>query len=389
LSARDAGGPILIAGGGTGGHVFPAIAVADAIRAVSDVEVVFAGAVRGLETRLVPARGYKLEVLRIEPMTGGGVARAVRGGLIAAKATADAARLVRKLRPRAVLSVGGYAAGPVALAAAALGVPVAVFEPNSVVGLTNRLLSPVARRAYVAFDEAGASFRKAAVRRLGVPLRDGFVPRAYVCGASARVFVIGGSQGALALNERLPVAIARARGEVPHLEILHQTGATADETVRAAYRREGISDAVVTPFLDDVAGGLALADVIVARAGAGTIAEITAVGRASILVPFPHAAGDHQAKNAEALANAGGAIAIRQEAADATRLADEIVRLLRDDGARLAMANAARSHGRPTAARDVALDLLDLAGVKVDAEFSKRRARNANGISHGSPNGMH
>jgi UDP-N-acetylglucosamine--N-acetylmuramyl-(pentapeptide) pyrophosphoryl-undecaprenol N-acetylglucosamine transferase len=389
MSTRSASGPILIAGGGTGGHVFPAIAVADAIRAVSDVDVVFAGAVRGLETRLVPARGYTLEVLRIEPMTGGGVGRAVRGGIIAAKATAEAARLVRRLRPRAVLSVGGYAAGPVALAAAALGAPVAVFEPNSVVGLTNRLLAPLARRAYVAFDEAGASFRRGAVRRLGVPLRDGFVPRPYVAGGSARVFVIGGSQGALALNERLPVAIARARGELSRIEVVHQTGAGADETVRDAYRREGVSDAVVTPFLDDVAGELSKADLVVARAGAGTIAEITAIGRASLLVPFPHAAGDHQAKNAEALARAGGAVAIRQEAADATRIAAEIVRLLGDDAARVAMANAARAHGRPTAARDVALDLLDLAGVAVDLDLPKRRARYTNGASHRSPNGVH
>ncbi len=387
MSAR--GGPILIAGGGTGGHVFPAIAVADAIRAVSDIEVVFAGAVRGLETRLVPARGYTLEVLHIEPMTGGGVARAVRGGLVAAKATADAVRLVRRLRPRAVLSVGGYAAGPVALAAAALGVPVAVFEPNSVVGLTNRLLAPVARRAYVAFDEAGAPFRRGAVRRLGVPLRDGFVPSAYVCRGSARVFVLGGSQGALALNERLPVAIARARGDVAGIEVLHQTGAGADDIVRAAYRREGVDDANVTPFLDDVAGELSRADLVVARAGAGAVAEITAIGRAAVLVPFPHAAGDHQAKNAEALARAGGAVAIRQEAADATRIAHEIVRLLRDDGARLAMANAARAHGRPTAARDVALDLLGLAGVTIDVDLPKRRARHANGAAHRSPNGAH
>lgn len=374
--------PILIAGGGTGGHVFPGLAVADALRALANVEITFAGTPRGLEGRLVPARGYRLELLDVEPMTGGGAARAVRGAFVAAKATAQATRVVKTMRPRAVLSVGGYAAGPISLAAALLGIPVTVFEPNSVVGLTNRMLAPIAKRAYVAWEEAGAPFRKSAVRVVGVPLRTGFVPSTYAPRGTARVLVMGGSQGAAALNERMPEALARVAADVPTLEVIHQAGKDRDDAVRAAYAREGFARVTVVPFFDDVAAEIALADVIVARAGAGTVAEIAAVGRASVLVPFPHAAADHQAKNAEALARQGGAVAIRQQAADATRLTMEITRLLLDDVARVTMADAARAHGKPGAAYDLARDLLELAGIPLGGAAPTNGARATNGIAH-------
>jgi UDP-N-acetylglucosamine--N-acetylmuramyl-(pentapeptide) pyrophosphoryl-undecaprenol N-acetylglucosamine transferase len=269
---------------------------------------------------------------------------------------------VRALRPRAVLGVGGYAAGPVTLAAALLGVPVALMEPNRVVGLANRLLAPFARRAYVAWEETGAGFRAGTKRVYGVPLRAGFAPKPYVARGTARVLVLGGSQGAAALNERMPQAVARLTG-LTGLEVLHQAGRDREGDVRAAYQRAGVARVSVVPFIDDVPQALADADLVVARAGASSIAELTAVGRASVLVPFPHAADDHQARNAEALARAGGAVCVRQEAADAARLAREIEALLGDDGARTAMADACRACGRPEAARDVAVDLLALAGI--------------------------
>jgi UDP-N-acetylglucosamine--N-acetylmuramyl-(pentapeptide) pyrophosphoryl-undecaprenol N-acetylglucosamine transferase len=376
--------PILIAGGGTGGHVFPGLAVADALRALAHVEVTFAGTPRGLEGRLVPPRGYRLELLDVEPMTGGGAARAVRGAFVAAKATAEATRVVRRLAPRAVLSVGGYAAGPISLAAALLGIPVTVFEPNSVVGLTNRMLATVAKRAYVAWAEAGAPFRKSAVRLVGVPLRTGFVPTAYAPSGGARVLVMGGSQGAAALNERMPEALARVAVDVPALEVIHQAGKDRDDAVRAAYAREGFTRVKVVPFLEDVAHEIAMADVVVARAGAGTVAEIAAIGRASLLVPFPHAAADHQAKNAEALARQGGAIAIRQQAADATRITMELTRLLQHGDARVAMADAARAHGKPRAAEDLARDLLELAGIPLGGATPIDGARVTNGVLPGA-----
>jgi UDP-N-acetylglucosamine--N-acetylmuramyl-(pentapeptide) pyrophosphoryl-undecaprenol N-acetylglucosamine transferase len=367
---------ILIAGGGTGGHVFPAIAVADALEGLAEVGIVFCGTVRGVEVRVVPARGWTLELLDIEPIRGHGAARGVRASILAARATVQALALVRRLQPRAVLSVGGYAAGPVAIAGALCGVPVAVLEPNRVFGLTNRLIVPFATRAYVAWKEAAPRFRSSAIRVYGVPLRRGFAPRPYVSRGTARVLVMGGSQGAGALNERMPGAIARAGRAVQRLEVVHQSGRERDEAVRAAYAREAVDRVVVVPFLDDVAGAIADADVIVARAGAGTIAEITAVGRAAVLVPFPDAADDHQRLNAEALARLGAAVSVRQEQADATRLASEIERLLSDDAARASLADRARACGKPSAAHDVAADLLFVAGID-------ERWRSANGaIAH-------
>jgi UDP-N-acetylglucosamine--N-acetylmuramyl-(pentapeptide) pyrophosphoryl-undecaprenol N-acetylglucosamine transferase len=185
---------------------------------------------------------------------------------------------------------------------------------------------------------------------------------------------MGGSQGAQALNDRLPFAIARACEQVPGLEVMHQTGRDREVAVREGYAREKVPHATVTAYLEDVPREIARADVVVARAGAATTAEIAAVGRASILIPFPHAADDHQAKNAEALARKGGAIAIRQESADAVRIASELVRLLTDERARTKMADAARASGHPQAAFEIARDLLDLVGVP--ASIPKPRAVN-------------
>jgi UDP-N-acetylglucosamine--N-acetylmuramyl-(pentapeptide) pyrophosphoryl-undecaprenol N-acetylglucosamine transferase len=354
---------ILIAGGGTGGHVFPGLAVADALKALADVEVVFCGTARGIEARVVPARGYRLEIMAAEPIKGGGPARAVKGAAIAARETAKAVALVRRVKPRVVLSTGGYAAGPVSLAAAVLRVPLALLEPNSTIGFANKVLAPLASRAYVAWSEVGATFRAGRARTYGVPLRAGFSPQPYAVGTSARVLVLGGSQGAAPLNDRVPPAIARVRERLPAVEVLHQAGRERDRRVRERYESLGVSDATVVEFVEDVAREIAAADVIVARSGAVTVAELAAVGRAAILVPFPQAADDHQFKNADALAKVGGALCIRQEAADDARLATELLALFADGAARVAMADASRAHGRPTAAHDIARDLLDLAGI--------------------------
>jgi UDP-N-acetylglucosamine--N-acetylmuramyl-(pentapeptide) pyrophosphoryl-undecaprenol N-acetylglucosamine transferase len=274
--------------------------------------------------------------------------------------------MVRRLDPAAVLSVGGYAAGPAALACVSQRVPLAILEPNSTLGLANRLLAPFARRAYVAWSETRRHFRPDKVRLYGVPLRGGFAPRPYAPREGVRrLLVLGGSQGAQALNEVLPRALARIAGANGPLEVLHQAGRDRDADVRAAYERAGVKDVVVVPFLDGIAERIAAADLIVARAGAVTVAEISAIGRAVILVPFPHAADDHQAKNALALAATGGAICIRQEAADEARLAEEIGTLLSDDARRVRIADAAREHGRPQAADDIARDLLELARIPV------------------------
>ncbi|MBX3198686.1 MAG: undecaprenyldiphospho-muramoylpentapeptide beta-N-acetylglucosaminyltransferase [Labilithrix sp.] len=370
---------ILVAGGGTGGHVFPGLAVARALGRLADVDVVFAGSPRGLEARVVPEHGYALELLDVSPMKGGGPGRAIRGALIAAKATQKARAIVRRLSPAAVLSVGGYAAGPAALACVSQRVPLAILEPNSTLGLANKLLAPFAKRAYIAWPKTGAHFGRDKARLYGVPLRSGFEPRAYAPSAGPRrLLVLGGSQGAQALNEVLPRAVARASAGAAPFTVVHQAGRDRDASVRAAYAEHGVRDVEVVPFLDDVAARMTAADLIVARSGAVTVAEISAIGRAAIFVPFPHAADDHQAKNALSLAEVGGAVCVRQEAADEARLADEIAKLLGDDARRARMADAAREHGRPHAAEDIAKDLLGLARIAV------KKPERTNGATNGS-----
>ncbi len=384
---------VVIAGGGTGGHVFPGFAVAAAAREIADLDVTFVGTPRGLESRIPMPAGSRLELLDVEPIKGGGVTRAVRGAGIAAVATVRAIALLRRLAPRVVLSVGGYASGPVSLAAATLGVPLAILEPNAAMGLANKLVAPFAERTYLALvtldrgaPKVPASVRASSIRILGVPLRGAFRPSPYEASSSARILVLGGSQGASALNERLPEAIARLVKASPgtSFEVLHQAGRDRDGAVRDAYAHEKVTGATVVPFLDDVAAEIARADVVIARAGAGTIGEIAAIGRAAILVPFPFAADDHQAKNAAAFAQAGGGIAIRQDAADAMRLASELQRLFGDPAERTRMADAARAFGKPDAARKVAEDLLRVARLHVEAEV---HAHSVNGVSRAGDSG--
>lgn len=380
---------ILVAGGGTGGHVFPGLAVAQAVRELADVHIVFAGSPRGLENRIVPKFGYDLELLDVEPMKGGGPARAIKGALVAARAMRHASAIIARLRPSAVLSVGGYAAGPAALAGVRARVPLAVLEPNNTLGLANRMLAPFAKRAYVAWAETARVFRGDKARLYGVPLRTGFGPRPYVVRPDAmRVLVLGGSQGAAALNERVPSALARAIKKVGSVHVIHQTGADREAAVKKEYEEARITTVSVVPFLDDVADQIASADVVIARSGANTVAEIAAIGRASILVPFPHAADDHQAKNAMALAELGGSICIRQEAADEVRLATELAILLEDPERRTRMAHAAREHGRPHAARDIAKDLLSLAGIKIEKKETPPAKVNGSGANGSNGSSM-
>ena len=366
---------ILIAGGGTGGHVFPGIAVADALRAIADVEVHFAGTPRGIEKTVVPARGYPLELLRVEPLKGVGPVKATKGALLAARATLAAFVLVRRVKPAAILSVGGYAAGPVALAGVSLGVPLALLEPNSMLGLTNRVLVPFCKRAYVAWVELADRIGPEKARMFGVPLRSGFAPRPYAARDTARVLVIGGSQGAVALNERMPQALARVRKTLSRLEVIHQAGRDRGAGVRAAYEKAEIA-ADVREFVDDMPQVMEWADVIIARSGAATVAEVAALGRASILIPFPFAADDHQFKNAMSLANLGGAVCVRQDDATVERLGAELLRLLSDGPLRVRMSDAANGHGKPHAAADIARDLLELAGVTPKASATNGTHKN-------------
>jgi UDP-N-acetylglucosamine--N-acetylmuramyl-(pentapeptide) pyrophosphoryl-undecaprenol N-acetylglucosamine transferase len=362
--------PVLFAGGGTGGHVFPLLAVAEAMRAIRpEVDVTFVGTSRGMEATLLPARGEKLVLLESKPIKGQGLLGGLKGISTAAGAVPEGRELVKRLAPKVVLSVGGYAAGPVSLAARTLGVPVALLEPNSVLGLSNWLMTPLVARAYVAFPEVERRYRPSVVRSFGIPLRPGFDAVPYAPSADRlNVLVLGGSQGAEALNHRVPEALARLAADFPALRVFHQAGRDKDADVRARYAAAGLADrAEVAAFVGDVPHKLAEADVVLARSGAGSLAELCAIGRASVLVPFPFAADDHQRKNAESLSNVGASVTVIQDEATPERLAKELRALFEQPNQRLAMADAARRRGVPDAARRIALDLFELAEGRASA----------------------
>lgn len=357
MSARET---LVFAGGGTGGHVFPLLAVAEAVEALAPerYSIVFVGTERGLETRLVPERGYPLELITALPLRGDGLRGAARGVSAAALAIPDCTALLRKHRPSAVLSIGGYAAGPLALAARLRGIPLALIEPNAEVGISNKLIAPLAARAYTAFPRSGRAFRKRAVLETGLPLRAGFYPAPYTrVPGLLRVLVFGGSQGARTLNEAVPRALQKLPVEV---QGVHQCGSRDEEKTRALYAELGLAEKVrVVPFIDDMPRAIADADLVIGRAGAGSISEITAVGRPSLLIPYPFA-GDHQRFNAIPLVERGAALSIPSSEATPERLSEELTRLESEPRTLARMAERAREFGRPDAARRIAEDLLAL-----------------------------
>lgn len=357
---------LLFAGGGTGGHVFPMLAVADAVLALRpELELVFVGTERGLETRLVPARGHRLELIAVEAIRGRGVAGALAGIGSAARSLPRSQQILRQYRPALVFSVGGYAAGPVTLAAKSMGVRVALLEPNADIGLANRLAAPLVSRAYTAFPEAARFFSPSAVLETGVPIRAGFTPRPWEPRSERfRVLVLGGSQGAKSLNEQVPRALARLGAAI---SVVHQCGPAHEAATRALYAELGLEERVrVAPFIDDMPEAIAQADLVIGRAGASAVSEICAIGRASLLVPYPYA-GDHQRFNALSLSRRDAALTVLALEATPERLAAEI-EALRADPARLsAMAERARGLGRPEAALAIARDLLALAGLAAES----------------------
>jgi UDP-N-acetylglucosamine--N-acetylmuramyl-(pentapeptide) pyrophosphoryl-undecaprenol N-acetylglucosamine transferase len=370
------------------------IAVADAVSALAPgVTIVFVGTARGIESKVVPERGYGLELVDARPIRGGGVSGALMGVLQAARSIPNARALVRRLSPRAVFSIGGYAAGAVCVGARTLGIPVALMEPNSAIGLANRLVAPMVQRAYIAFPESARHFAAGVVRRTGVPIRAGFTPSPRKQGAELEILVLGGSQGAQSLNEAVP----RALSSIGHgIRVTHQCGAGRDRAVRALYDELGMTARVsVVPFIDDMARALAESDLVIGRSGASAVAEICAVGRPSVLIPYPFA-GDHQRFNAESLARAGAAVCVLAKDATAERLAAEVSKLAGDPSALADMAERARALGRPEAATAIATDLLELAGIDGMSRggtpegssgrgngASERRAAAPGGVEHG------
>jgi UDP-N-acetylglucosamine--N-acetylmuramyl-(pentapeptide) pyrophosphoryl-undecaprenol N-acetylglucosamine transferase len=358
----------VIAGGGTGGHLYPGVAVARELLARRpDAEVSFAGTAHGIEARVVPREGFVLDVIRSSGMKGKSLLDRARGAALVPLGLADGWRIVSARRPSLVIGVGGYSSGPVVLIAALRGVPTMLLEQNAVPGLTNRLLARVVQAAAVTFDSTQAFFgAKAFVS--GNPVRPEFVAASASHQESAlddhtsvtRVLVFGGSQGAHAINVAMVEAAPTLAAVGSHLRLVHQTGERDVEMVRDAYRLAGLQ-ADVEPFLYDMGRHLEQADVVVCRAGATTLAEITAAGKAAVLIPLPAATDDHQRKNAEALAAAGAAELLLQRDLTAPVLAARVLALAGDRGRRDRMSAAARSLARPDAAKvivDRALQLV-------------------------------
>ncbi|HEX6975881.1 MAG TPA: undecaprenyldiphospho-muramoylpentapeptide beta-N-acetylglucosaminyltransferase [Vicinamibacterales bacterium] len=351
---------VVIAGGGTGGHLYPGIAVArELMRREPGATVTFAGTARGIESRVVPREGFELDLLRSAGLKGTTIAARIRGVLLLPLSALDAWRIISRRKPGLVIGVGGYSSGPVVLAAAMRRIPTLLLEQNAVPGLTNRLLSHVVSAAAVTFDRTLGFFgRRGFVT--GNPVRPEFFSKG-VQPAAGRpgVLTFGGSQGAHAINVAMVEAAPRLAAHPGGLAVTHQTGERDVELVRSGYQRAGL-DARVEPYLFAMDREIAAADLVICRAGATTLAELTAAGRASILIPLPTATDDHQRKNAEVLAAAGAAEVIEQKDLTGDRLAERIGALLGDRARLAAMAAAARTLARPNAAAEIVDRALEL-----------------------------
>ena len=353
---------IVIMAGGTGGHVFPALAIAERLRA-RRIDVSWLGTRRGLEAELVPRAGIEIDWVSVSGLRGNGV----MGWLLAPArlllALVQALAALRRRRPVAVLGMGGFASGPGGVAAWLLAIPLLVHEQNAVAGLTNRLLARFASRVMEAF--AGTFPAACGALTTGNPVRPEIAalpaPAERFAGreGSLRLLVLGGSLGAAALNQTVPVAAGRLPGM---LDILHQTGRAKLEATRATYAESGVT-ARVEPFIDDMAAAYRWADLVLCRAGALTIAELAAAGIGAVLVPFPHAVDDHQTVNAGHLVEVGAARLLPQAELDAARLANELETLAKDRPRLLAMATAARLAAHPEATGVVAAQCLRVAGL--------------------------
>lgn len=346
---------IAIAGGGTGGHIIPALAIADALKLAYGAEILFIGTPRGLESRLVPQAGYPLSLIQVGQLKNVSLATKARTLFDLPLSLIRCRKLLRRFRPDAVIGVGGYASGPAMGAAVLMGIPTLAFEPNAFPGLANRLVGKRVKAAAVNFAVAEKYFRNPQLT--GIPVREEFFrlqPRP--SGAPPHLLVFGGSQGARILNNVMPKIAAPLLEAVPGLTILHQAGARHAETTLAAYQVSGAPPDRwrVQPFLDDMPRRFEATDLVLARSGASTVAELAAAAKPSLLVPFAQAADDHQRKNAEALVESSAAQMILESELTPQRLQESLVRLLGNPPELQRMSQEARKLAHPDAATRIA-----------------------------------
>jgi UDP-N-acetylglucosamine--N-acetylmuramyl-(pentapeptide) pyrophosphoryl-undecaprenol N-acetylglucosamine transferase len=342
---------VLIAAGGTGGHIFPGIAVAkEILRRNGASEVLFVGTARGLETRIVPENGFQLSLINSAGLKNVGFAGKIKGLSVLPKSFIEARKIIRQFRPHVVVGAGGYVSGPVLMMAAIMGVPTLVMDSNALPGFTNRQLARFVDKAALTFEEAVKFFGKKAIVT-GNPVRREFfeVPRK-VRSDLFHVLIFGGSQGARAINEAMAAALPHLAEHRGRLTVTHQTGEADLEKIRVAYAESELADADVRPFISDMFVEFGKADLVICRAGATTCAELGAAGKAAIMVTLPTAADDHQRKNAEALERVGAAKMVLQAELTGERLANEIGELIATPEKISAMEAAAKSIGKPDAA---------------------------------------
>jgi UDP-N-acetylglucosamine--N-acetylmuramyl-(pentapeptide) pyrophosphoryl-undecaprenol N-acetylglucosamine transferase len=343
---------IVIAGGGTGGHVIPALAIAQQLKKQFAAEVMFIGTPRGIETRLVPQAGFPLELIKVGALKNVSLMTRAKTMFDLPRALWTSGRVLSDYNPDVVIGVGGYASGPAMLAAIRRRIPTLAFEPNVVPGFANRLVARWVSAAAVHFEETCEYFPNCKIT--GVPVREAFfhIP-AKAPGAAPTLLVFGGSQGAHAINRAMTESLPGLRARIPQIHIIHQTGQHDDASVLAAYQQSGISSEV-HKFIDDMPGIFARADLLVCRSGASTVGEITAAGKPAIFVPFPRAADDHQNRNARALERAGAAVVVEESNLEAAYLVDTIAALLGDPRHLRNMSSAAKSLAHPNALQEIA-----------------------------------
>jgi UDP-N-acetylglucosamine--N-acetylmuramyl-(pentapeptide) pyrophosphoryl-undecaprenol N-acetylglucosamine transferase len=351
---------VLIAGGGTGGHIIPALAVARELVAHHAAEVLFVGTARGMESRLVPESGFQLRLVDVGQLKNVSLVTRLRTLFALPRAIFACKRLIREFQPNVVFGVGGYASGPAMAAALWLKIPAMAFEPNAMPGLANRLVGKRVQAAAVNFPSAARWFRNAEVT--GIPVRPEFFT--VTAPTAPHLLIFGGSQGARVLNSALPANIVALLNEIPGLTVLHQSGARHYEQTQAAYAASGADPSrwQVRPFIDEMPARFAQATLVIARSGASTVAELAAAGKPSLLVPFAAAADDHQRRNAEEMVKAGAAVLLDESEIDAPgKLLAALTGLLSNPERLAAMAAAARTQAHPAAAERIASRLAELA----------------------------
>jgi UDP-N-acetylglucosamine--N-acetylmuramyl-(pentapeptide) pyrophosphoryl-undecaprenol N-acetylglucosamine transferase len=351
----------ILAGGGTGGHVIPALAIANQLKKSYGAEVLFIGTARGIENRLVPAAGFPLQLVRVGALKNVSLMTRLKTAFDLPRAVWDAGRMLNEFAPDVVIGVGGYASGPAMLAAIVKHIPTLAFEPNVVPGFANRMVARFVSAAAVHFEETAKYFREAEVT--GVPVRPAFFEIPPRRGGTPTLLVFGGSQGAHAINDAMIRCLPALLREAPGIQIIHQTGERDYNDALAAYSDLGDS-AQVSKFIEDMPAAFARADLVVCRSGASTVAEIAAAGKPAIFVPFPRAADDHQRVNAEALARAGAAVVVEESKLEGVWLAETISTLLQDPSRLASMSAAARALAHPNAALEIAAMAASVAGIE-------------------------